>query len=90
MEEDKKTSPLLDYYSQPYQGKRYRENSGTSVVIPLLIKIIAWIALIVGVICIFADIEHDSWIYGLATSISSIFMFGFSAVVKAAYRYLDE
>lgn len=47
MEEETKT-PLTDYYSKPYQGKRYKENGSESFIVPGVIKIIAWIALIVG------------------------------------------
>ncbi len=32
MEEGQKT-PLTDYYSKPYQGKRYRENSSESLMV---------------------------------------------------------
>ena len=77
MEEEQKT-PLTDYYSKPYQGKRYRENSSESFIVPAAIKIIAWLSLIAGILGLFSDIA------------SSIFLFGFSAIVKAAYKYLDE
>lgn len=89
MEEGQKT-PLTDYYSKPYQGKRYRENSSESLMVPAAIKIMAWIALIVGILGLFSDFEHGSWKYGLGIIASSVFLFGFSAIVKAAYKYLDE
>lgn len=89
MEEETKT-PLTDYYSKPYQGKWYKENGSESFIVPAAIKIIAWIALIVGILGIFSDFEHGSWKYGLCIIASSVFLFGFSAIVKAAYKYLDE
>lgn len=89
MEEETKT-PLTDYYAKPYQGKRYKENGSESFIVPAAIKIMAWIALIVGIFGIFSDFEHDSWIYGLGIIASSVFLFGFAAIVKAAYKYLDE
>lgn len=89
MEEETKT-PLTDYYSKPYQGKWYKENGSESFIVPAAIKIIAWIALIVGILGIFSDFEHGSWKYGLCIIDSSVFLFGFSAIVKAAYKYLDE
>lgn len=49
MEEETKT-PLTDYYSKPYQGKRYRENGSESFIVPAAIKIMAWIALIAGIL----------------------------------------
>lgn len=89
MEEETKT-PLTDYYSKPYQGKRYKENGSESLIVPAAIIIMAWIALIVGILGIFSDFEHGSWKYGLGIIASSAFLFGFSAIVKAAYKYLDE
>jgi hypothetical protein len=89
MEEETKT-PLTDYYSKPYQGKRYKENGSESFIVPVAIKIMAWIALIVGIFGIFSDIEHGSWKYALVIILSLVFLFGFSAIVKAAYKYLDE
>lgn len=89
MEEDNKT-PLTDYYSKPYQGKRYRESNTESMIVPAAIKVMAWVALLCGVIGIFSDIEHGSWMYGLGVVASSVFLFGFSAIVKAAYKYLDD
>ncbi len=89
MEEETKT-PLTDYYSKPYQGKRYKENGSESLIVPAAIKIMAWGALIVGILWAFSDFEHGSWIYGLGIIASSAFLFGFSAIVKAAYKYLDE
>ena len=89
MEEEQKT-PLTDYYSKPYQGKRYSENNSESLIVPTAIKVMAWIALIVGTLGLFGDFEHWSWIYGLGIIVSSVFLFGFSAIVKAAYKYLDE
>ncbi len=89
MEEETKTL-LTDYYSKPYQGKRYRENSSESFIVPAAIKIMAWIALIVGILGIFSDFEHGSWKFALGIIASSVFLFGFSAIVKAAYKYLDE
>lgn len=89
MEEETKT-PLTDYYSKPYQGKRYRENNSESFIVPAAIKIMAWIALIVGIPGLFSDFENGSWKYGLGIIASSFFLFGFSAIVKAAYKYLDE
>lgn len=44
MEEETKT-PLTDYYSKPYQGKRYKENGSESFIVLAAIKIMAWIAL---------------------------------------------
>ena len=64
MEEEQKT-PLTDYYSKPYQGKRYRENSSESFIVPAAIKIIAWLSLIAGILGLFSDIENGSWKYGL-------------------------
>ena len=52
MEEETKT-PLTDYYSKPYQGKRYKENGSESFIVPAAIKIMAWIALIVGILGLF-------------------------------------
>lgn len=40
MEEETKT-PLTDYYTKPYQRKRYKENSSESFIVPAAIKIIA-------------------------------------------------
>lgn len=89
MEEEQKT-PLTDFYSKPYQGKRYKENSSESLIVPSAIKIMAWIALIIGILGTFSDFEHGSWIYGLSIIASSVILFGFSAIVRAAYKYLDE
>lgn len=89
MEEEQKT-PLADYYSKLYQGKRYRENSSESFIVPAAIKIIAWFSLITGILGFFSDIENGSWKYGLGIIVSSVFLFGFAAIVKAAYKYLDE
>lgn len=89
MEEETKT-PLTDYHSKPYQGKRYRENNSESFIVPAAIKIMAWIALIVGILGLFSDFENGSWKYGLGIIASSFFLFGFSAIVKAVYKYLDE
>ena len=89
MEEEPKT-PLTDYYSKPYQGRRYKENSNGSFIVPVAINIIAWIALIVGMLCAFSDFEYGSWKYGLGIIASSVLLFGFSTIVKAAYKYLDE
>lgn len=89
MEKETKT-PLTDYYSKPYQGKQYNENNNESFIVPVAIKIMAWIALIVGILGFFSDFEHGSWKYGLGIIASAVFMFGFSAIVKAAYKYLDE
>lgn len=89
MEEEQKT-PLTDYYSKPYQGKRYKENGSESFIVPAAIKIMAWIALIVGILGLFSDFENGSWKYGLGIIASSVFLFGFAAIVKAAYKYLDE
>lgn len=50
----------------------------------------AWIALIVGILGLFSDFENGSWKYGLGIIASSVFLFGFAAIVKAAYKYLDE
>ena len=88
MEEEQKT-PLTDYYSKPYQGKRYRENSIESFIVPAIIKIIAWLSLIAGILGLFCNIENGSWKYGLGIIASSVFLFGF-AIVKATYKYLDE
>ena len=60
MENEQKT-PLTDYYSKPYQGKRYRENSSESFIVPAAIKIIAWLALPAGILGLFSDIENGSW-----------------------------
>ena len=49
----------------------------------------AWIALIGGILGLFSDFE-GSWKYGLGIIASSVFLFGFAAIVKAAYKYLDE
>lgn len=89
MEEEQKT-PLTDYYSKPYQGKRYRENRSESIIIPAAIKVMAWIALITGVMGVFSDFEHGSWMYGLGIIAFSVFLFGFAAIVKATYKYLDD
>ncbi len=89
MEEEQKT-PLTDYYSKPYQGKRYKENSSESIIIPAAIKVMAWIALIIGVIGVFSDFGHGSWMYGVGIIALSVFLFGFAAIVKAAYKYLDD
>ncbi|MDE5596132.1 MAG: hypothetical protein K2I89_11270 [Muribaculaceae bacterium] len=89
MEEEKKT-PLTDYYSKPYQGKRYKENGSESFIVPVTIKIIAWLCLIAGILGLFNDIENGSWKYGLGIIASAVLLFGFSAIVKAAYKYLDE
>ena len=88
MEEEQKT-PLTDYYSKPYQGKRYKENGSESFIVPVTIKIIAWLALIAG-ISLVCYTENGVWIYGVAIIASSVFFFGFAAIVKAAYKYLDE
>ena len=88
--EEKEKTPLTDYYSKPYQGKKYKENNSESLMVPAAIKIMAWIALIVGIFGIFSNFEHGSWKYGLGIVASSIFLFGFSAIVKAAYKYLEE
>ena len=89
MEEETKT-PLTDYYSKPYQGKRYKENGSESFIVPAAIKIMAWIALIVGILRTFSGIGNGTWMYGLGAIASSVFLFGFAAIVKAAYKYLDE
>lgn len=89
MEEEQKT-PLTDYYSKPYHGKQYRENSSGSFIVPIAIQIIAWLSLIAGIFGLFSDVENGSWKYGLGIIASSFFLFGFSAIVKAAYKYLDE
>lgn len=89
MEEDNKTA-LTYYYSKPYQGKRYRENNTESMIVPVAIKVMAWIALLCGVIGIFSDNGHGSWMSGLGVVASSVFLFGFSAIVKAVYKYLDD
>ncbi len=89
MKKEQKT-PLTDYYSKPYQGKRYKENGSESFIIPAAIKTIAWLGIIAGIFDFFSDIENGSWKYGLGIIASSVFLFGFSAIVKAAYKYLDE
>lgn len=95
MEEETET-PLTDYYSKPYQGKRYNENGSESFIVLAAIKIMAWIALIVGILGLFSDFENvsdfenGSWKYGLGIIASSVFLFGFAAIVKAAYKYLDD
>lgn len=56
MEEEQKT-PLTDYYSKPYQGKRYRENGSESLIVPAAIKIIAWLSLIAGILGLFSNMK---------------------------------
>ena len=89
MEEEQKT-PLTVYYSKPYQDKRYKENGNESFIVPAAIKIIAWLGVIAGILGLFSDIENGSWKYVLGIMASSVFLFGFSAIVKAADKYLDE
>ena len=89
MEEETKT-PLTDYYSKLYQGKRYKENGSESFIVPAAIKIMAWIALIVGILRTFSGFGNGTWMYGLGAIASSVFLFGFAAIVKAAYKYIDE
>lgn len=88
MEEEQKT-PLTDYYSKPYQGKRYRENSSESFIVPNAIKIIAWLGVMGGTLCLFNGMD-GVWIYGLGIIALSIILLGFSTIVKAACKYLDE
>lgn len=61
-----------------------------SIWVPAALHFIAWLGLIIGILGLFGDIEHGSWKYGLGIIASSVFLFGFSAIVKAAYKYLDE
>ena len=89
MEEEQKT-PLTVYYSKPYHDKRYKENGNESFIVPAAIKIIAWLGVIAGILGLFSDIENGSWKYVLGIMASSVFLFGFSAIVKAADKYLDE
>lgn len=94
MEEDNKT-PLTDYYSKPYQGKQYRENNTESMIVPAAIKLLAWVCLVCGIPVLvlrilFRMFEDGVWIYGLESVAASVFLFGFSAIVKAAYKYLDD
>ena len=81
MEEETKT-PLTDYYTKPYQGKRYKENSSESFIVPAAIKIMAWIALIGGILGLFSDFENGSWKYGLGIIASSVFLFGEDSITK--------
>jgi len=89
MMKDENKTPLTDFYSQPYQGNRYNENITEAIIIPAAIKIMAWLAVITGIVAIFNS-SDGSWLYGLGLIASSIFLFGFSAIVKAAYKYLDN
>ncbi len=66
------------------------EHSSESLIIPAAINAIAWLAFIAGIVVIFIDIENGSWIYGLGIVVFSVFFFGFSVIVKAALKYLDE
>lgn len=61
-----------------------------SIWVPAALQYIAWLGLIIGILGLFGDIEHGSLKYGLAIIAASIFLFGFSAIVKAAYKYLSE
>ncbi len=87
--EDKDKTPLTDFYSQPYQGKKYSENNTEAIIVPTVIKIMAWLTLVIGILCIFNSVD-GAWKYGLCITASSIFLFGFSAIVKAAYKYLND
>lgn len=61
-----------------------------SICVPAALQFIAWLGLIIGILVLFGDVEHGSLKHGLGIIASSVFLFGFSAIVKAAYKYLDE
>lgn len=68
---------MPNYYSKLYQGKRYGENNSESFIVPSAIKIMVWIALIVGILGLFSEVEHGSCKFGLGIIASSVFLFGF-------------
>lgn len=80
-------SPNKD--NRPLTGREQTKNNEAKFICAL-IGIIGWVGLIVGVGLIFASPKHGGWMYGLATIASSAFLLGFSAIVKAAYKYLDK
>ena len=46
--------------------------------------------LVLGILGLFDNIENGSWKYGLGIIASSVSSLAFPAIVKAAYKYLDE
>lgn len=61
-----------------------------SIWVPAALQFIAWLGLIIGILVSFSEIAQGSLKYGFGIIASSVFLFGFSAIVKAAYKYLDE
>jgi len=79
---------LPNYYSKLYQGKRYGENNSESFIVPSAIKIMVWIALIVGILGLFSEVEHGSCKFGLGIIASSVFLFGFFMPCAALFAIL--
>lgn len=61
-----------------------------SIFVPAALQFIALLGLSCGILGLFSDPQNSSWKYGLIIIASSIFLLGFSAIVKAAYKYLDK
>lgn len=79
----------FERYDELLENKRRKakkQEQVESLIVPAVLKLLAWICLVIGVAAFFVS----SWQYGLATIVGAVFLFGFAAIVKAAYKYLDE
>lgn len=79
----------FERYDELLENKKRKTKSqeqAESLIVPAAIKLLAWISLVIGVVGFFVS----SWQYGLASIAGAVFMFGFAAIVKAAYKYLGE
>lgn len=86
---DEKPKSGFERYDELLENKARKikkQEQTESIIIPAVIKILAWICLVVGCLGFFVS----TWQYGLAVVAGSVFMFGFAAIVRAAYKYLDE
>jgi len=87
---DHHTLSGYERFDQLCQKREHKERSNEPIIVPAVIKLIAWISLVAGALCTIFGLKDGTWIYGLEAIAASVFLFGFSAIVKAAYKYLDE
>ncbi len=87
---ENRTLSGYERFEQLCQEKQRKANGNEPIIVPAAIKMFAWVTLIAGVLCTIFGLKDGTWIYGISAIAVSAFFFGFSAIVKAAYKYLGK